>query len=345
MKLLIGFVNQFFTPLLNLGVLDLDNESFQWIFNEQIARATTNVQGVNGLSIYRDHIFVGYQSNPTKILIFNTNFEIINELVIPEIKQLHSFTFIEDKIYCVSTGTGEIFELQYEQGFNIKEIKCIYRVSNFKEDRVHLNSICVHNGELISTCFGKKINGSWRNSKNGRLFYIRNNETILDGLFQPHSAHTINGQWVVCESGTGNLIFQNSRKVNLGGYIRGIAHDDFIYVGLSGKRIKSRSKGTLNIGVSNSLNDNKSFIKILDKKKLKVLNVFDVSVYGTEIFDLEILPSKFEVSSLNKEPIKLQLEHLENRIVKLEKQLQEKKLRKILLKKLKFFKKLVLSFS
>tara|TARA_B110000902_G_C14294117_1_gene582417 strand:- start:6385 stop:7491 length:1107 start_codon:yes stop_codon:yes gene_type:complete len=315
MKILVGFVNKFFAPNLNLAIFDTNDESFNWIYNKEIDSVVGEVKGVNGVVEFRDHYIVGYQSKPTKIAVFDRNFKIISVNAVKEIVNLHTFTTRDHKLYTVSTGTDEVFEVDFDENWNIKSTKCIYKKSIYKKDKWHINSICNHEGNLIVTCFNKKINGSWKNSKVGQIIDISNNIVLKKNLFQPHTAYSSeSNQLLFCESGANNLHLGLDNVLKTQGYTRAITEDnDFYYVGLSGRRLQSRSKGLMNTEETTNNEESKSGIVIINKNTLEIVNVHYLNNYGIEIFDIIILnyaPEWVKNNIVNQ----LQMEEFENQI-------------------------------
>jgi len=318
MNILIGFVNKFYAPNLNLGVINIEKKTFNWIFNEEIEERIQNVKGVNGIIKFKEHFIVGYQSKPTKIVVFNKDFRIISVNEVPEIVNLHTFSAFDDKLYCVSTGTDEIFCLTFDSNFNIKTLDLIYKKSKRKTDNWHINSICNINNKLIITCFGLKNNKSWKNAKNGQVINISDNTILKNNLFQPHTSYLSNSNKLMyCESGTNTVFIGEKEKISLEGYTRGITEDnENYYIGLSGRRLQSRSKGTLNTGETTNKNESNSGITIVDKNKLEIKENIVLSQYGIEIFDLVVLDSIPDWID-NKSPFDFQLEEYEKQIYKL----------------------------
>jgi hypothetical protein len=340
MYLLIGFVNQVFTPQLTLAVLDVRTEKLYWINNEKLTNGTEKARGVNGLIKYRDKFVVGFQSSPTKLAIINGDFSINKILTLKEVENLHSFCVFDGKILCVSTGTDEVFALTLNEEFDLTNIELWWRHPNNQrqgEDSNHVNSIATDGNYVYVTCFGEKHKDGWQESKNGKVINASKNEVLIQGLHHPHTLYFQDGKWMLCESGGENIVTADNKKYFLGGYLRGITEDEkHLYVGVSGKRSISRSKGTLNAGFASSAEETASFINIIDKNSFESLKRIDLGIYGAEIFDLilvndRVLPDWI----LENNATRMQISHLEEHILDLITQGSKKGIARTLFHKLR----------
>lgn len=295
-KLLVGFVNQFYTEKLNLGIYELNSKKFYWIYNDEIKRSLGHVFGVNGIIKFKDKFIVGYQSKPTKIGIYNSEFKLLKVLLLDNIIDLHSFTIMNDKLYCVSTGTNQVIEITLTNDFDISDTKPFYSYgNNNKKDIYHLNSISAYNDCLYITMFGKKNNNSWKNSENGQLIKISDKKIVKNSLQHPHTVYSIDTSLSYCESKTGKF-YLGETEFDLLNYTRGICFsNDFIFVGSSGKRIKSRSEGTINTNEASNPEETKSYISIINRSSKKIESKIFLNDFGTEIYELLYLDNGFKI--------------------------------------------------
>lgn len=287
--LLVGFVNQYFTPSLNLGLLNLNTEKFLWITNNKIAELTSDTYGVNGIVKYREKYIVGYQSGPTLFVIYNKDFSIANSFRIKHVSNQHSFCVYQGKLLTVSTGFDEIVELCLDEKYNLVGYSSFWKhpKNSKKSDLFHINSIASKKDNIYITCFGtppfekgdiKRISG--------KVINIVTDQIIVENLYHPHSSIFIDENFMACESGT-EMIFDLQKKYFIGGYTRGIAFsENNLYVGSSGKRLRSRSQGTFNVGWGETILDSRSFINIVSREGNHVEKKIDLSQYGNEIYEL-----------------------------------------------------------
>lgn len=324
MKIAIGFVNQFYTPQLTIGVIDLETAEFGWIMNSAIDEATAHVRGVNGMLRVDDYLLVGYQSYPTTFIVFDRNFQIVGSTRFNNIFEVHSLCHHDDGALCVSTGRDEVFRLEVSDIGQHLPAKRWYQhgARILRSDGVHLNSIASDSNRVLVSCFGPKSSGSWANSRSGQIIDLISGDTIREGLYQPHSVMIHRGQWWVCESGTGRILGENGEVVEVGGYVRGLVpiNQSVVCVASSAQRIQSRSKGTLNVGCNDSVVSSKSFVHLVDLDLGEVVKSIELTKYGAEIFELMPLETDFCPAWIfQSDPMDIQVGHLERQLLKLRK--------------------------
>lgn len=112
----------------------------------------------------------------------------------------------------------------------------------------HINSLTVKNGNLIASAFGRftehrgwAMNNSAAGS--GIVFDVESGEDLLGGLNCPHDPLWIDDSWLVCNSGTKELLRCSADgsvidRIELAGWTRGLAVGaKKIYVGVSAHRL------------------------------------------------------------------------------------------------------------
>jgi hypothetical protein len=338
MQILIAFVNQVFTPRLCFGLYDLNSSNFYWVYHEKLLDLYKGINGVNGLLVHGDKIFLTFQSYPAKMAVLNLEFDVVSQFVLPGIYDPHSFCFLGDSLICASTGTDELHEIKLDYQYNFVSSKIFWHHSGNKNqtDNHHVNSVVSQGDNIIITQFGKKIKGesSWKESKNGSLVNISTNELLMEDLQQPHTAFIDSRKELyVCESITGNIVSSSGTKCKIGGYPRGMAeHDNRLYVGSSGRRLRSRSLGTMN---KTSFNESKCSIKILSMDNMLLQNSIDLSDYGTEIYDLEVVDLEIPKWMLSMNVFSLTANMLQEQIVKLERKVEKMRLKNRVMKFIK----------
>lgn len=326
MHLLVGFVNQFYTPKLCLGLLDPQSERFTWVMDEKFMRLTSGVRGVNGLIRLGDRIVVGYQSDPTLIAVLDSRLQIAAHVEVPRLKDTHSFAPLNGELLAASSRTDEIYALRFDESFNLLQTTLWWRHPDNVSagDEHHVNSVAVHNGAVLASCLGQKQPGGWSQTVNGQLFNISHGTTLLEGVHHPHTAYSLDGRWLLCESGTGCLIAEDGSKTYIGGYLRGLAHDDeHLYVAASGRRLISRSEGTLNLAPTATLHEAKSAIHVLKRNTFQLVKTVDLGFFGTEIYDLAVVDFNSLPEFMSEtDPLELKIRHLEMRVMELESNVQ-----------------------
>ncbi|MEO5905830.1 MAG: DUF4915 domain-containing protein, partial [Saprospiraceae bacterium] len=191
--------------------------------------------------------------NPCSLLVFDKkNFELLHQHYFKIVEDVHSFLLSADEqtLYVVSTGTDEVIRLELKDEYVINE-SVFWRPDPDGErlDHHHLNSICQWNGDIIISGFGRKlVPDDWNTALNGFVYNITQHRSIYEGLIQPHSLIVIDQRLAVCESRQKKVMFiDHGPQIDLGGYSRGICHlNKKLIVGISARRVKSKSTGKLN---------------------------------------------------------------------------------------------------
>jgi Domain of unknown function (DUF4915) len=118
----------------------------------------------------------------------------------------------------------------------------------------------------------------------GIVFDVASQELVLTGLTAPHNPQHIANGWLVCNSGTGEVLeFDEQgvprRGVELGGWTRGLVLlDDLLLVGLSARRDESAPSATAELVV-------------LDRDSFAERERFTLPC--REIYDLALAPAAF----------------------------------------------------
>jgi uncharacterized protein (TIGR03032 family) len=153
-------------------------------------------------------------------------------------------------------------------------------------DAWHLNDLCSHRDTLYAAAFGR--GGKHREwvthmAGTGVVLDISDGTTVVTGLSAPHSPRLIDGGWVVCNSGTRELlVFEQSgrtveRRVQLRTWPRGLAMSGrMMFVGESEHRFENDDPSA------------RATIAIVDTDDWNVVD--RVEVPGREIYDLVLVP-------------------------------------------------------
>jgi hypothetical protein len=297
--LAVGFVNQLFAPELNLGVVDTDSGAFAYIYDAALAPLFLGTQGVNGLVRHRGHFLVGFQSAPTRILVLDEHLEPVAVHAAPEVMDLHSFAEHDGRLHCVSTGTDEVYALDFGSRFESLDVVRVYRRSGARpsQDGYHLNSIASCNGELLVTEFGRKHPNGWASTTEGAVLRTSDERALLTGIHHPHTLRSFGGGFALCESSAGRLWLPDGRVLARGGYLRGLdVAGERLIVGQSAQRLRSRSAGTLNVAVASRPELARSAIHVHRLDSLAEETSVDLSAFGTEVYELLVLPDDAPVA-------------------------------------------------
>lgn len=152
---------------------------------------------------------------------------------------LHDVRRHGDRIHVVATQTNAILELDAD----------FTTLRNWafpgEEDSQHINSVCMHEGRLLATRFGRfathrGYKGATRGA--GEVFDVETGEVLVTGLSQPHSLVSHGGLLWLCDSEARTLRsyrgFEAVGALELDGYVRGLAFGigGMLYTGLSRSR-------------------------------------------------------------------------------------------------------------
>ncbi|HZH66195.1 MAG TPA: DUF4915 domain-containing protein [Flavisolibacter sp.] len=255
--------------------------------------------GMMGLAISSQFVFVGLQVSggtkaafsPPGLLIFNrSNFSLVHHYTFGLVKDIHSFWLSKDeaRLYVVSTGTDEVIEVKLERATVVAE-KFFWRPEpeGVREDVFHINCIYEWQGDLVISGFGKKTeNEEWNSARNGFIFNISQNKTIVSGIEHPHSFAGADGRLAYCESRKRQLCFVNDKDtITLPGYARGLCiAGDKLFAGTSASRKKSKSTGKLNKSLG--IDGGECSISQINLRTPEIEKTVNLRKYGEEIYEL-----------------------------------------------------------
>lgn len=152
---------------------------------------------------------------------------------------LHDVLWHDGHLYVVATQGNTVLQLDAETYAEERR----WTLSG-EPDSQHLNSVCVHDGRILASRFGRfcghrGYKGLTRGA--GEVIDLETGETVVDGLSQPHTLRSHDGLLWVCDSEAHALRayrdFEAEVEVPLDGYTRGLAFGpEHVYVGLSRSR-------------------------------------------------------------------------------------------------------------
>lgn len=156
----------------------------------------------------------------------------------PDHMDLHDLLWTQDGLYVVCTKINAVVLLDAQW----KEVRR-WTVAG-EPDSVHLNSVALVDGRPVASIFGRFA--TYRGYKEGTrsagcVIDLETDETLVQGLSQPHSLRVVDKQLWLCDSEAHRLCIYEDGKLAMerdcGGYARGLlVDDDVVYVGLSASR-------------------------------------------------------------------------------------------------------------
>jgi hypothetical protein len=194
----------------------------------------------------------------------------------------HGVAWHDGRIVLASTATNEIIWLDE----SAREVRR-WRAEGSGE-AWHINDLFVHQGRLHVGAFGRfSEHRGWygRTAGAGIVFTLKRGRPRIeiDGLTSPHSQRWLDGHWLVCNSGTRELLeFDESgrrveRRLALRVWPRGMAaRGRLLFVGESEHRYENVDPAA------------RATIAVIDLDEWKVLDRIEVP--GREIYDLVFVP-------------------------------------------------------
>ena len=187
-------------------------------------------------------------------------------LRVPGLRDVHELTWDRELLACVSTLANEV--LWVDGGGRVVRRWAAPGAG----DCWHLSGITSAKASVLVTAFGRF--GSHRDwaeaDRDGAGFVVElpSRRFVARGLSSPHSPRLVDGRLAVCDSGRGEFVV-GSRRVQLGGWTRGLAVTDTEFVvGVSTRRGTS---GQAHLALLR-----RSDLGVVRRVRLPVREVFDV---------------------------------------------------------------------
>lgn len=208
----------------------------------------------------------------------------------------HSILTHEGRVLLLSTGTNELIQVIADHSECTESV--FWRLGDEARDCEHINSAAAWNGRLYVSMLGKEENGGGRFwQQNGCIMDVASSSVVWNGLFHPHSLMEHTGDLYCLESRRGNLWrfkmtdghWQGEIVTQLVGYLRGLAAEgQYLYVGSSALRRKSKSRGDLMAHPHQTLESMQCWLYRVDLDTREVERQ-DMTPFGREIYDVRIL--------------------------------------------------------
>ena len=110
----------------------------------------------------------------------------------PNARNLHSILYQADEnaVFVTSAHNDTLFRYRLDpSGTKVVETEAVYCADPQRrgQDRYHLNSVTEWNGDFYLTMFGTTDGPTNRDRRNGRVVRVSDGETVVEGLYHPHS--------------------------------------------------------------------------------------------------------------------------------------------------------------
>ena len=209
-----------------------------------------------------------------------------------QLLDLHSMAVVGDTLYVVASGTDTV--LEYDARKLDSGPQLAHAITRSGTDSMHVNSVCVHGGQVMITAFGNDWRKHAPDLRGGSVMGLDGSDVVSPAIRHPHSLTSTGEALYVLGSGTGTVervLAKGGREVcaRYPGYLRGLAvHPGGAVVGVSGRRRRSRGLGTLNTESSDY--EARCLILHFDTT-WNLTGTVDVSWLGREIYDIRLAPS------------------------------------------------------
>lgn len=239
--------------------------------------------GATGLTCSKEHIYLIGQSRFSQLIILDKSMNVIGTESLEPLKGVHSIRFKNNFLYMVATKQDKI--VKYHLG-DQPQIESIYDLNTGK-DTHHLNSICLHEDQVLASGFGDNEKEFWMHAENGYVFDVKQDKKVIKNLKQPHSLFSFDDRLYVCDSSRKRVVDQsgNVHYQSQTGYIRGLyIEKDMMLVGHSKGRVVSHSQGKYigNIADKGMISGECGVVVIQNKQK----HFVDCSKFADEIYDI-----------------------------------------------------------
>ena len=199
-------------------------------------------KGITGLCRYDEGYVAILQTVPSTVLYLDKEFSVTHFVSLTDMKGVHSVCYDGEKIYVVVTSQDRVVAVDKNGQFSD------VWSNNTLKDTIHMNSICLHNNELLVSCFGPKASMLWSSATEGKVFNTATDATVIKDLWHPHSAMSVDGEIICCDSSRQRVYSQQRGEIvsDLPGYSRGLCiQDDILLCGTSKGRLVSHSTGVV----------------------------------------------------------------------------------------------------
>jgi acetolactate synthase I/II/III large subunit len=158
-------------------------------------------------------------------------------------------------------------------------------------DAWHLNSLLMSDGKLLVCAFGQFASDrGWSGSArlgSGVVVDVYTRQTILSGLSCPHTPRFVDGNWLICNSATQELLLIAAdgrtvrRRLKLNGWTRGLTiTDDLVFVGESANRLGSTAGATATVAVVS-----RDTWEVLGRLELPAREIYDIVLVDRDLIE------------------------------------------------------------
>jgi uncharacterized protein (TIGR03032 family) len=236
--------------------------------------ATTGIAVANG-GLAR--VLRGRDDDPGSRFIHYDSGGATHEAYVEGLVDPHDVVWVGDSFAVACAGANMIVFVA-ETG----EVTRVWRAPGTR-DAWHLNSLVLVDGELHVMAFGRfERHREWAEDCVGKGFVMSvvTGRSVVNGLSSPHHPRLVDDEWIVCNSGTGELLRIGRdggirARASIAGWARGLAV-------LDGAALVGESRGR------NEPPGAEATLATVDRRTWDVVDRFRVPV--REIYDIVVVP-------------------------------------------------------
>lgn len=282
--------------------------------DETLNTEFTNINRPMGIAVAGNRLAIGSED---AILTFTSNVAVAKSVDSPKLADL---AYLPRSI--IFTGDVAIHDMGYDKNGDLyfinTKFSCLSKqhldysfepvwkpqwISNLAaEDRCHLNGLAMVNGEprYVTALSQTDTPNGWREHKgsSGVIVDISSNKIIASNLSMPHSPRWYDNKLWVLESGKGSLasVDIDSGKVTtiatLPGFTRGLSFiGPYALVGLS----QVRETVFTELPITQKTEERNCGVWVVDLRNGEIIGFLKFEGVVQEIFDVQVLPSKWPV--------------------------------------------------
>ena len=259
-----------------------DNQALTYTPIDLLLPKELKPKGVTGLCQHNGQYVALLQNKVPHLLFFNSAFELINKWPLEHMKGVHSILSKNNEIYFAVTGHDNIQKTADGVNFDV-----VWETGK-KQDTLHLNSICNHQGKIYFTAFGEKSDQSlWSSAKSGVACAVDTDKPLKQNIWHPHSLFSHHGELYFCHSSLQKIeSCKNVIAQDLPGYSRGLyVSDELVVCGTSKGRLTSHSTGVQISNISDKgIMAGDCGVWLYDNKH-KTSHYLNLNHIATEVFD------------------------------------------------------------
>ena len=262
--------------------VDTDKETIDCFDKPLILPDGMHGNGITGMCKHLGQTVLLLQRMPSTLVFLNQDFKVERVLPLDGLKGVHTILSWRDHIYLSVTNQDRIMRISVDD--KLEEVWS----NGTMADKLHLNSLCIHDDQLHASAFGAKKADLWSSADEGYVFNVETGEHVLQSIWHPHSSLSYQGELYCCDSSNQRVISEQGVLIDgLLGYTRGLfINQDVVVCGSSLGRVVSHSTG---VRISNKSDQGQLAgscgISVFFKKTQNICSI-DLNDKATEVFEI-----------------------------------------------------------